>query len=253
MRDLAKVSVVVGLTVLFTVIIALSDLHLGAGLGEPWLAARVEQVQAERPDIVVLLGDVFEGHHAPGPELMATLRRLSAPLGIWAVLGNHEFHGNHTDISTLFEKAGVHLLRDEWRELRPGLVLAGMDTLGGRPNGAEAGTSLAKSLAGRSSGATVLLSHAPLPEEVMKGKGVDLMLCGHTHGGQLWPFDYLVAQYFPLLEGRYQLEGTTLIVSRGAGTWGPPMRLWHPGEILRVTLHSRGSTPASPRSSDPAR
>jgi len=236
-----------------TVILALSDLHLGTVLGEPWLAARVEQVQAERPDMVVLLGDVFEGHQAPGQELMATLRRLSAPLGIWAVLGNHEFHGNHTDVAALFGQAGIRLLRNEWRELRPGLVLAGMDTAGGRPGGAVAGASLARALAGKGPGATVLLSHAPLPAEAVKDKGVDLLLCGHTHGGQIWPFGYLVGHYFPMLEGRFQLDGTTVMVSRGAGTWGPPMRLWQPGEILRITLHARGSAPPSPRAAHPAR
>jgi hypothetical protein len=230
-----------------TVIVALCDLHLGPVLGERWLAARVEQVQLERPDIVVLLGDVFEGHNVPGQELIATLRRLSAPQGVWAVLGNHEFHGNHTDISTLFEEAGIHLLRDAWHELRPGLVLAGMDTFTASHNGAEVRVSLAKALAGRTSGATILLSHAPLPESVVAGKGMDLVLSGHTHGGQIWPFDYLVRQRFPLLEGRQEHEGTTVIVSRGTGTWGPPMRLWQPGEILRVTLHARKRIPAPSR------
>jgi predicted MPP superfamily phosphohydrolase len=64
------------------------------------------------------------------------------------------------------------------------------------------------------------------------------MLSGHTHGGQIWPFGHFVKRRYPLLEGRYEVSGMTTIVSRGAGTWGPRMRLWRPGEILRVTLHS---------------
>jgi predicted MPP superfamily phosphohydrolase len=63
-----------------------------------------------------------------------------------------------------------------------------------------------------------------------------MMLCGHTHGGQIWPLSYLVRRTYPLLEGRYEVGGMPVIVSRGAGTWGPRMRLWRPGEILRVTL-----------------
>ena len=220
-----------------TVIVALSDLHLGSVLGERWLAARVEQVRAERPDVVVLLGDVFEGHGLPQPELLATLRRLSAPLGIWAVLGNHESHGSRTDNLALFEKAGVHLLSNTWVELRTGLVLAGVDDLASHNNTGNAGPFLAKALAGRPSGATILLSHAPLPPNVVTGNGVTLMLSGHTHGGQLWPFGYLVRDRFPLFAGRYELEGMSAIVSRGTGTWGPRMRLWRPAEILRVTLH----------------
>ena len=65
------------------------------------------------------------------------------------------------------------------------------------------------------------------------------MLCGHTHGGQIWPFDYLVKRRYPLLEGKYEVDGMIVIVSRGTGTWGPCMRLWSPGEILRVTLHRK--------------
>jgi len=226
-----------------TVIVALSDLHLGTMLGERWLLNRVEQVQAERPDVVVLLGDVFEGHGAPATELLAALRRLSAPLGVWAVLGNHESHGTHTDNTTLFEKAGARLLHNSWVELRPGLVLAGVDNLNSGNDANEMGIFVKKALAGRPSGATILLSHTPLPAAVSVGKGVDLMLSGHTHGGQLWPFGYLVRQRFPLFEGVYELEGTTAIVSRGTGTWGPRMRLWYPAEILRVTLHAGAKSP----------
>ncbi len=65
------------------------------------------------------------------------------------------------------------------------------------------------------------------------------MLCGHTHGGQIWPFRYLVKFSYPLLEGRYDVDGMTVIVTRGAGTWGPRMRLWKPGEIIRVTLRAK--------------
>ena len=67
------------------------------------------------------------------------------------------------------------------------------------------------------------------------------MLCGHTHGGQIWPFGYLARRIYPLLEGRYEVGGMPVIVSRGAGTWGPRMRLWRPGEILRVTLRTENS------------
>ena len=228
-----------------TVIVALSDLHLGSVLGERWLAARVEQVQAERPDVVVLLGDLFEGHSAPAVELLAALQRLSAPLGIWAVLGNHEFHSAQNHDGAMFEEAGIHLLRNAWVGLRPGLVLAGVDDLSANRAAGTEEAPLAKALTGRSLGATVLLTHAPLMADSVASKGVDLMLSGHTHGGQIWPFGYLVRQRFPLFEGRYEIGAMTVIVSRGTGTWGPRMRLWHPAEILRVTLHARTKTPTA--------
>jgi len=83
---------------------------------------------------------------------------------------------------------------------------------------------------------TVLLSHTPWQAEKAANFGASLMLSGHTHGGQIWPFGYLVRRVYPLLGGRYEVAGMPVIVCRGTGTWGPRMRLWRPGEILRVTL-----------------
>ena len=84
------------------------------------------------------------------------------------------------------------------------------------------------------------MSHKPWQVGMAAGSGVDLMLAGHTHGGQIWPFGYLVKLFFPQLVGRYQVDGMTLLVGRGTGTWGPRMRLWSRGEILRVRLRSSG-------------
>jgi predicted MPP superfamily phosphohydrolase len=221
-----------------TVVVALSDLHLGSLIGERWLAARIAQVQAQNPDIVALLGDIFEGHGLAEDALMKTFKQLSAPLGIWAVTGNHEFHGGG-DISH-FKTLGFKLLRDCWAEVRPGLILAGVDDLTTRRRKGLVGDPIRQALAGRPSGGTILLSHTPWQAEQAAKGGAGLMLSGHTHGGQIWPFDYLVRIRYPLLEGRYEVDGMTVIVSRGTGTWGPRMRLWHPGEILRVTLRAKG-------------
>lgn len=230
-----------------TVIVALSDLHLGSLLGPDWLAARIAQVQAQRPDLVVLLGDVFEGHAAPAPALLRELATLSAPLGVWGVIGNHERHSGSSDAGAAFGHAGIRLLRNAWAGLRPGLVLAGVDDIAeGRPDGRTA-AALNAALAGRPPGAaTILIVHAPLPQAQLEGSGVGLALSGHTHGGQLWPFGILVRHWFPLFAGRYQVGATTVIVSRGTGTWGPRMRLWRPAEIVRVTLHT-GAAAHSPR------
>ena len=92
---------------------------------------------------------------------------------------------------------------------------------------------------GALAGATVFLSHTPWRAEEAAGAGAGLMLSGHTHGGQIWPFGYLVKNRYPLFAGRYEVNRMTVIVCRGAGAWGPRMRLWHPGEILLVTLRSK--------------
>ena len=221
-----------------TVLAALSDMHLGSQLGERWLAARIVQVNEQQPDLVVLLGDIFEGHGSPDKSLMDTFKHLSAPLGIWAVPGNHEFHG--VGGMGLFEAVSFTLLRNGWAEVRPGLILAGVDDLTARRRNGQGGDPMAQALAGRPPGAAILLSHTPWQAERAAKAGAGLMLSGHTHGGQIWPFDYLVRSRYPLLEGRYQVDGMTVIVCRGTGTWGPRMRFWRPGEILRVTLRTKG-------------
>ena len=218
-----------------TVIAVLSDLHLGSLLGENWLSARITQVRGQKPDMVVLLGDNHEGHGSRPEELVPVMSGLSAPMGVWAVSGNHESHGRRGETASFVEKAGFTVLDDSWTEIRPGLVLAGV-----RYSRRVSSGSIERALAGRPPGATVFLSHAPDGAEKAAAAGAGLMLSGHTHGGQIWPFGYLVRRRYPLLAGRYDVDGMTVIVSRGTGTWGPCLRLWLPGEILRVTLRSGG-------------
>ncbi|WP_257305529.1 metallophosphoesterase [Geothrix campi] len=212
------------------VVAALSDLHVGAILGPDWLAARVAQVQALRPDLVVLLGDIFEGHGRPDPRSIQALGGLRAPLGVWGVDGNHEHYGV---TGAPLEAAGVRVLRNTLASPVPGLVLAGR---------VDAGRSLRRAVwtvpRERPAGALVLLSHRPTQLEPAAQSDVGLMLSGHTHAGQIWPFDCLVARAYPTLAGRAQVGDMTLIVSRGAGTWGPRMRLWRRGEISLIRLRS---------------
>ncbi|HOX24007.1 MAG TPA: metallophosphoesterase, partial [Elusimicrobiales bacterium] len=212
--------------------------HLGSLLGAKWLAARVAQVQAFRPDLIVLLGDTYDGRSFSAQEFVAELKGFSAPLGVWAVLGNHEHYRDREKHLVSFERAGIHVLSDQAVALRPGLVLAGVDDLTIRKRQGSAPAHLQKTLSGRPPGAAVLLSHSPLYEDEAARLGTGLMLSGHTHDGQLWPFNYLVMREYPVVSGVYKTGGLTLIVCRGTGTWGLRMRLWRRGEILRVTLRS---------------
>jgi len=221
------------------VLVAVSDLHIDSVPGNRWLAARVAQVQAQRPDLVVLLGDIFEGHGPPPDELLAVLRRLSAPLGVWGVRGNHEFYGNGEKSAGVLGTAGIQMLRNRWVQIRPSFILAGVDDLTTLYRSGLSGDPISQALRGRPAGSTLLLSHTPWQAEKAAGAGTSLMLSGHTHGGQIWPFNYLVRRVYPLLAGRYQVSGMPVIVCRGTGTWGPRMRLWHPGEILRVMLRAK--------------
>ena len=224
-----------------TVVVVIADLHLGNLLGERWLAARIAQVDALHPDLVVALGDIVEGHGGAESTLVAGLRHLAAPLGVWAVTGNHEYHGGRGPGTGPLEAAGFNVLHDRWAEVRPGLVLAGVDDLTSRHRAGRDSGAVEHSLAGRPRGATLLLSHTPWQADIAARSGVGLMLSAHTHGGQIWPFTYLSATRYPLQAGPYVVDGMPVIVSRGTGTWGPRMRLWPPSEILRITLRAATS------------
>ena len=223
-----------------TKVVVLSDTHLGTMIGQEWLDARVEQVQALHPDLVVLAGDIIEGDDAEKEEkLVASFRKLSAPLGVWAVTGNHEFYAGLDHSLKLLEKAGARVLRDQSVELRPGLVLAGVDDLTARrQRGGEIGSYIEQALNKRATGSTIFVSHSPMQPERAAALGANLMISGHTHSGQIWPFNYAVRGFYPLVYGRYEVNGMTAIVCRGTGTWGPRMRLWGRGEMLQIVLRS---------------
>jgi uncharacterized protein len=217
-------------------IVQISDLHVGPFLRERWLGARVAQVQSLKPDLVVVTGDLVDHDAALAEPLVPLLQRLSAPLGVWGVLGNHEYYAGLAASLRVFEASGIRLLRDTAVEAAPGLVIAGVDDLSARQQFGLDGLPVERALAGRPPGTTIFLCHSPWQVERAAQLGVDLMLSGHTHSGQIWPFTYLVRLMYPYVVGRFGVNGMTLIVSRGTGFWGPPMRLFRRGEITAITL-----------------
>ena len=219
-------------------IVQLSDLHLGSLLGRRWLEARIAQVEELRPDLLLVTGDLIDSEVAPVRPLVPLLRRLSAPYGVWGVTGNHEFYAGIEASTALYAEAGIHLLRDAWAEAAPGLVLVGVDDLSARRQLGLNGDPLARAFRGAPEGTRVFLSHSPLRLTEAARAGASLMLSGHTHAGQIWPFTYLVKQDPAIGDklGPYREGSLQLIVHRGTGTWGPPMRLFLPSEIVEVTL-----------------
>jgi predicted MPP superfamily phosphohydrolase len=223
------------------VIVVLTDLHVAISPGEGWLETQVERVNAMNPDVIILAGDIIEGHGSDDryQRISEILRRFSAPLGVWGVTGNHERYSGHESSLHFLAQANVELLHNEWRELRPGFILAGVDDGREMRDSDDIRNRFESALNGRpDNSATLFVSHRPNGAEIAAELGADLMLSGHTHGGQIWPFDYITARFNDLLEGKYIINGMPVIVSNGTGTWGPRMRLWTPGEILRITLRA---------------
>jgi predicted MPP superfamily phosphohydrolase len=221
-----------------TVLVVASDMHLGALLGPAWASERATQFASLHPDLLLLVGDIFEGDETTFPNWLPVLRQFHARHGVYVVTGNHEFYAGGKRIIDLFRRAGFYVLRDESIEPVPGLVLTGLDDVAFRGRAAHAAI-MEKVLRQRPKGASVLLSHTPLEIQRAASAGIELMLSGHTHEGQIWPFKYLVKLAFPILSGRYRVQDMTAIVCRGTGTWGPRMRLFKRSELLRITVRAK--------------
>ena len=221
-----------------TVLVAASDMHLGALLGHGWASERAAQFESLRPDLLLLVGDIFEGDETTYSDWLPVLQQFRAPHGVYVVTGNHEFYAGGAKIIDLFRRAGFHVLRDESIEPIPGLVLTGVDDVAFRGRAAHAAI-MEKVLRQRPEGASVLLSHTPTETQRAAIAGIGLMLSGHTHEGQIWPFTYLVKLAFPIMSGRYRVQDMTAIVCRGTGTWGPRMRLFKRSELLRITVRAK--------------
>lgn len=219
-------------------LVQVSDLHLGGSVGVGRLRRVVDQVLALDPDLVAVTGDVVDAHVPAVAPMLPELERLRARLGALAVLGNHEFYAGAAPSRRLLRAAGFTLLDNAAVEVSPGLWVAGVpDPRGSRETGENPPADLAAALAAVPEGAAVvLLQHSPEGVEDAADAGVGLMLSGHTHGGQIWPFTVAVRAAYPHVGGVYRVGGMTHVVSRGAGLWGPPMRLFAPADIVRVTL-----------------
>lgn len=208
------------------------DLHLGMAGGLARLQRALAVVQAARPDIWIDLGDAWDRPLLDAPRLAAMMRAVNPPLGKYAVFGNHEeYVGLHTSLS-LYQAAGFQVLMNQWTSPGGALNLAGV--LSSRevvPAWDQ------KALAGLDPALfTLLLRHRPLVNPETLGR-FDLQLSGHVHGGQVYPWHYLVRLIYPYFQGLYKLEqGSLLYVSRGSGTWGPPLRLLAPPEVAVIEL-----------------
>lgn len=223
-------------------IVQISDLHVGPTIRRDVVDALVDRVNALHPDIVVLTGDLVDGSVAAlGPE-MTGFRRLKSRHGTFFVTGNHEYYSGVDDWLMWWRQQGVTVLRNERVTIGSGadaIELAGVDDWQAERFGNGHGHDMAKAMANRDPDRTViLLAHQPKSIVEAAAHGVSLQLSGHTHGGQLWPFSYLVGLQQPYVAGLALHEKTWIYVSRGTGFWGPPMRLGAPSELTRIVLHA---------------
>ena len=215
----------------------ISDLHLSVHRGPQLLRRLIDQLNKIHPDAIVSTGDLVDSDVHDIENLAHELATLRVPLGKYAVLGNHDFYAKESSSLAFHQLAGFRVLRQDATHIAPSVVLAGVDDPAGRSTRQHFFGDERKTLAAAQRDAfIILLKHQPLALGSSIGR-FDLQLSGHVHDGQIFPFQWIVRLLYPHLSGTYRLGPRSLLnVSRGVGTWGPPLRLGARPEICVITL-----------------
>lgn len=218
-------------------IVQISDVHVGIIVREGRLERMMEAVKRAAPDVLVSTGDLVDGQLDNIYGSLQLLNGVQTKYGKYAVTGNHEFYAGLDQALDFTRRAGFTVLRGEGINIGGMLNIAGVDDPAGKRTGQYRGIPETKMLAGLPGQTyTLLLKHQSLIDQEALG-AFDLQLSGHTHKGQIFPFGMVTGLVFPLQGGSFNLpEGSRLYVSRGTGTWGPPMRFLSPPEITIIDL-----------------
>ncbi|MFJ6431299.1 metallophosphoesterase [Streptomyces sp. NPDC091416] len=218
-------------------IAVVSDIHLGPVLGRAHTQRIVDAVNRTQPDLIAVVGDLVDGsveNLGPAAEPLAGLRSRH---GAFFVTGNHEYYSGAAEWVDHVRELGLHPLENARVEI-DGFDLAGVNDIAGESEGQ--GPDFVRALGDRDrTRAAVLMAHQPVVIDEAVEHGVDLQLSGHTHGGQLWPGNYIAELSNPTVAGLERYGDTQLYVTRGAGAWGPPVRVGAPSDITVVELASR--------------
>ena len=213
----------------------ISDLHLGQLHGPKFAAKVARAVNVQKPDIIFIGGDLYDGTQAPNPATLAEpLRALHAPWGTYYITGNHEEFGDNTVFINAVRSLGITILMDEKADLH-GLQLLGVDYHNAHT--VEGFTNILTKLSIDKTRPSLLLKHEPNHLSIAEEAGVSLQLSGHTHYGQQWPFG-LVAQlnYIGYAYGLKPFGRMQMLTSSGIGTWGPPLRVGSNAEMAVITF-----------------
>ena len=213
-----------------------SDTHLGRWFGNRQLTKLASLIELQNPDVVLLAGDIMNDttYYYDKDNMHESLSKLHAPLGVYAVLGNHDYSGNQVKIAKAVTDAGIHVIDNKSVLLDDSVWLVGRsdETDPMRPAAATLLTQV------DTSKPVIFLEHSPAAMNEISALPVDLHLSGHTHGGQIFPMTILIHWLQPLVYGAKQLGGTEFLVTSGYGFGAVPFRLGTRSEIWMITLQS---------------
>lgn len=223
---------------------AASDIHLGTVISNGRLERFVSLMNAQKPDIILLAGDIFDEDLQPviNRDMGKLLSRLNAPLGVFAVTGNHEYIGGVIPAVDYLQKHGIKVIRDSVAVPNGLINIVGRDDRQSKVMGGFNRKNLSEIVKNVDfSKLTILLDHQPYNLHEAQQNGIDLQISGHTHHGQLWPFNYITQTIFEVSRGYKQKGKTHYYVSTGFGTWGPPLRIGNRPEIVVFNITFDGS------------
>ncbi len=218
-------------------IVQVSDVHLGLIVREERLKRILRVVKSESPDILVSTGDLVDGQINDLTGLVCLLEGVNPRYGKFAVTGNHEFYAGLDQAIEFTSRAGFRVLRGDKFAIEGLLTIAGVDDPAGSRYSPSHGRSERELLSGiHPDTFTILLKHRPLVDTHSIGL-FDLQLSGHVHKGQIFPFSLITWLYYPVHAGKLNIRDNSLLyVSRGSGTWGPPIRFLSPPEVTVIEL-----------------
>jgi hypothetical protein len=223
-------------------VVQISDVHLGLIVGKSRLKRILRQVKDARPDILVSTGDLVDGQMDDLETLTDMFQNISTTYGKFAITGNHEFYAGLDRALAFTEKAGFTILRGEGLTVSNLLNVAGVDYPGRRSRGPDRAVfekALLEKLPREKF--TLFLKHQPTVNNESHGM-FDLQLSGHTHKGQIFPFNLVTKLNYPMHTGISKINGNALLyVSRGSGTWGPPVRFLSPPEVTVIDITHKSS------------
>ena len=216
-------------------ILMVSDIHLGGLIGENREKELVRIIKNQQPELVLLCGDLVDGDigQVLRKKLGSHIQEIVAPMGVYAIPGNHEYIGGISKTLPYLESIRIKVLRDQTIVLPNGIQLIGRDDRDSGRMGNARQLPLSELMAGIDKKYPIIvLNHQPFNLDEAVKEGVDLQLSGHTHHGQLWPFNYLTEAIFDESWGFLKKGDTNFYVSSGFGSWGPPVRIGNTPEVV---------------------
>lgn len=220
-------------------VVMASDIHIGALLPPQRFHEIARLINRHEPDVVLIVGDLFDEDvtRLDREELIGSLQALRSRYGAYAVLGNHDYFADVRASIALMEKGGLKVLRDEGVRVNDAFYLLGRDDRQSvHMKGSRAALAQLKEALPDDDLPVVLMDHQPFGLEEAEAAGVALQLSGHTHHGQIWPFQWITRRIYEISWGYGRRGETHYYVSSGAGTWGPPVRLGNRPEIVVLDL-----------------